>query len=152
MNGLFTYTYQLSREMPPSDFPIYPVVTLDLTIIHSALRGPQLPSLGIGVRDDSMRGKFFSDWDLNLRLLHLTSCHLIHSDTASFILFYFNYKSVILIAAYRDSGPVLQGEVIRTTSTPVHNVFVLTLAAQMSLPVGQVQVVIYIGIAELRVT
>ena len=48
-------------------------------------------------------------------------------------------------------GPVLRQEVIGTASAPVHDVFVLTLAALLPLPVGEVEVVVDVGHAVVRV-
>ena len=47
--------------------------------------------------------------------------------------------------------PVLGQEVVGTTAAPVHDVFVLTLAALLPLPVGQVEVVVDVGHAVVGV-
>ena len=49
-------------------------------------------------------------------------------------------------------GPVLGEEIIGTAAAPVDNVFVLTLAALLPLPVGEVEVVVDVGGAVVRVT
>ena len=48
--------------------------------------------------------------------------------------------------------PVLGQEVVGTTAAPVHDVLVLTLAALLPLPVGEVEVVVDVGGAVVRVT
>ena len=47
--------------------------------------------------------------------------------------------------------PVLGQEVVGTTAAPVHDVLVLTLAALLPLPVGEVEVVVDVGHAVVRV-
>lgn len=41
---------------------------------------------------------------------------------------------------------VLRLEIIGRAATPVHNVLVLALAAQLAVPIGDAQVVIYHGV------
>lgn len=53
--------------------------------------------------------------------------------------------------AYLQLSPVSWSEVIGRAATPVNNVFVLTLAPQLPLPVGDVQVVVREALAEFRV-
>ena len=47
--------------------------------------------------------------------------------------------------------PVLGEEVVGAAATPVHDVLVLTLAALLPLPVGEVEVVVDVGHAVVRV-
>jgi hypothetical protein len=43
-------------------------------------------------------------------------------------------------------------EVIRTTSTPVYYMLILTFATQTAFPVGHTKIVVYICITEMRVS
>ena len=61
-------------------------------------------------------------------------------------------KEDLPVASGLQLGPVLGEEIIGTAATPVHDVFVLTLAPLLPLPVGQVEVVVDVGHAEVGVT
>lgn len=50
-----------------------------------------------------------------------------------------------------DAGPVLRPEVVGAAAAPVHHVPVLALATEFALPVGHVQVVVHVGVAEAGV-
>ena len=58
----------------------------------------------------------------------------------------------LAVASGLQLSPVLWEEIIGTAAAPVNNVFVLTLAALLPLPVGEVEVVVDVGHAVVRVT
>ena len=60
-------------------------------------------------------------------------------------------KEDLPVASGLQLGPVLGEEIIGTAATPVHDVFVLTLAPLLPLPVGEVQVVVDVRLAVLAV-
>ena len=60
-------------------------------------------------------------------------------------------KEDLAVAGGLQLSPVLGEEIIGAATTPVHNVFVLTLAALLPFPVGQVEVVVDVGHAVVRV-
>lgn len=49
--------------------------------------------------------------------------------------------------AHLEAMEVLRLEVIGRAATPVHNMLVLALAAQLAVPIGDAQVVIHHGVA-----
>ena len=49
--------------------------------------------------------------------------------------------------AHLEAVEVLRLEVVRGAAAPVHDVLVLALAAQLAVPVGDAQVVVYHGVA-----
>lgn len=55
------------------------------------------------------------------------------------------------VLSYLEPVEVSWFEVIGWAATPVHNVLVLTLAAQLPVPVGDAQVVVHHGVAERAV-
>lgn len=71
--------------------------------------------------------------------------------SASISVIYTIQNTKTTTSAYLQFPPVSWSEVIGGTATPVHDVFVLTLASQLPLPVGDVQVVVSEALAELRV-
>ena len=57
----------------------------------------------------------------------------------------------LAVASGLQLSPVLWEEIIGAAAAPVYNVFVLTLAALLPLPVGEVQVVVDVRLAVLAV-
>ena len=51
------------------------------------------------------------------------------------------------MAAHLEAVEVLRLEVVGGADAPVHDVLVLTLAAQLAVPVGDAQVVVHHGVA-----
>ena len=51
------------------------------------------------------------------------------------------------MAAHLEAVEVLRLEVVGGAAAPVHDVLVLTLAAQLAVPVGDAQVVVHHGVA-----
>lgn len=58
----------------------------------------------------------------------------------------------ILLRGVSDPTEIVRLEVVRTATAPVDHGFVLALAAELSLPVGHVQVVVDVRVAEPRVS
>lgn len=52
---------------------------------------------------------------------------------------------------YLEAMKVLGFEVIRRAATPVHDVFVLALTAQLTIPVGNAQIIIHHCTAEMTI-
>lgn len=53
--------------------------------------------------------------------------------------------------AYLQLSPIRRSEVVGRAATPVNYMFVLTLASQLPLPVGDVKVVVSEALAEFRI-
>lgn len=59
---------------------------------------------------------------------------------------------LIYMYMYLQSSNIFSKEVIRRTSTPVHNVFVLTATAQLAVPISDTQVGLHEGVTHGTIT